>query len=167
MSGGLDAQLMLTYGLVFQSCSILQHIPAALLLSFLPFVFFYSKLCQKMCSTVPVIPVCVCALGLFLSYHNNQSFFVFLNWENTSSFTNMVFISDPLSVQRFHLIPALSDYICCNAGNISQLHNLSLSYHSGMTSRDERNTVWVLMKCGGGRIIIAVCRQSLASSVER
>lgn len=32
MPGGLDAQLMLTYGLVFLSCSILQHIPRCLLL---------------------------------------------------------------------------------------------------------------------------------------
>lgn len=37
-----------------------------------------------------------------------------------------------------------------------------------MASRDKWNTVWVLMKLGVGGVgvIIAVCRQYLASSVE-
>lgn len=73
--------------------SVLQHLAThpCCLVAFIPAIcfFFNSKPCQKMCSAIPVIPVCFCVLRLFLSHHNNQSFFVFLNWENTSSFTNI------------------------------------------------------------------------------
>lgn len=70
MPGGLDAQLMLTYGLVFLSCSILQHISAALLLPFLPLVVFFFFLIanpakKKNKKTVLCYPcnssLCLCA----------------------------------------------------------------------------------------------------------
>lgn len=72
---------------------------------------------------------------------------------------------DSLSVQRFHLIPALSDYISFNTGKISQLHNLSLSYHSETTSCDKKLSGKRIMSAYEMGIIIAVCRPSLASSV--
>lgn len=52
---------------------------------------------------------------------------------------------------QFHSIPALSDYIYFDTGSISQLHNLSLSYHSEMTSCDKNcleSALRVLMKWG-------------------
>lgn len=54
-------------------------------------------------------------------------------------------------MRGFHPIPAPSDYTYFNTCSISQFHNLSLSYHSEMTSCDKsclESALWVLMKWG-------------------